>query len=406
MGLLKTKTQEIYYTGSKTYYLDGSASSIAVSDGENNFLHSLSMFEDCITADDIRVYFRDDTANTEVEVFDFTVSSASITGTAASSALLTPILSITEDGDAWGMYYDIDTANTTGSIKVELRDSMFGGYRYTSLADIVNSFMVAYVGDGKLINNVAKSDVLFHAKRGLQEFSYDVLKTIKIQEVELNTALTIPMPQDYVSYVKLAYIDSHGIKRPIYPTTLTINPTEAPVQDHDYNYVYDNDGNIVSGSSYTENKWDNFDPDNITGNLNSEDSYQVGRDAYLGENFGRRYGLAPEHQQTNGYFTIDERTGSFAFSSDLSGKIIVIEYVSDSLGTDAEMKVHKFAEEALYKHIAFNVLSTKRNISEYIVQRYKKERRAALRNAKLRLSKINLQYMAQVMRGKGKHIKN
>ena len=75
------------------------------------------------------------------------------------------------------------------------------------------------------------------------------------------------------------------------------------------------------------------------------------------------------------------------------------------MGTDSEMKVHKFAEEALYKHIAFNVLATKRNIPEYIVQRYKKERRAALRNAKLRLSKLNLEEITQVMRGKGKHIK-
>ena len=70
------------------------------------------------------------------------------------------------------------------------------------------------------------------------------------------------------------------------------------------------------------------------------------------------------------------------------------------------MKVHKFAEEALYKHIAFNVLANRINVPEYIVQRYKKERRAALRNAKLRLSKLNLEEMAQIMRGKGKHIKN
>ena len=404
MGLLKTKTQEIYYTGSQVFFLDASLSS-ATGDGENNFLHSLSMFEDCITADDIRVYFRDDTADTEVEVFDFTVSQTSITLTAATTALSTPILSITEDGDVWGMYYDIDAANTTGSIRVELRDSMFGGYRYTSLADIVNSFMVAYVGDGKLITNVAKSDILFHAKRGLQEFSYDVLKTIKSQEVELSTALTIPMPQDYVSYVKLSYTGSDGIKRPIYPTTLTINPTEAPVQSDDYSYVYDGDGNIISGSSYTENKWDNFNPDSVTGTSNTAENINA-IDSTLNYGSGQRFGLDPQHQQVNGYFTIDERTGSFAFSSDLSGKIITIEYVSDSLGTDAEMKVHKFAEEALYKHIAFNVLAAKRNIPEYIVQRYKKERRAALRNAKLRLSKLNLEYMAQVMRGKGKHIKN
>jgi len=408
MGLLKTKTQEIYYTGSQVFFLDASLSSAInydTEDGENNYLHSLSMFEDCITADDIRVYFRDDTANTEVEVFDFTVSQTPITLTAATTALLTPILSITDGGDAHTLYTSIDTANTTGSTRVELREYMFGGYRYTSLANIINSFMIAYVGDGKLITNVAKSDVLFHARRGIAEFSYDVFKTVKVQEVELSTSLSIPMPQDYVSYVKLAYTDSNGIKRIIHPTTLTINPTEAPVQDNDYNYVYDNDGNIVTGSSYTENQWDGFDTDSITGSLTTSINSNT-IDNTLNYTPGKRYGLEPQHQQINGYFTIDERTGSFAFSSDLSGKIITIEYVSDSLGTDAEMKVHKFAEEALYKHIAFNVLAAKRNIPEYIVQRYKKERRAALRNAKLRLSKLNLEYMAQVMRGKGKHIKN
>ena len=80
--------------------------------------------------------------------------------------------------------------------------------------------------------------------------------------------------------------------------------------------------------------------------------------------------------------------------------------MSDSLGTDAEMKIHKFAEEALYKHIAFNIVAAKRNVPEYVVQRFKKERRAAMRNAKLRLSKLNLEEMAQIMRGKSKRIKN
>ena len=281
-----------------------------------------------------------------------------------------------------------------------------GNYRYTSLASVISNFMVAYVGDGKLIDNVRKSDVLFHAKRGLQEFSYDVLKTVKSMEVELAPSLALAMPQDYVSYVKLSYIGSDGIKRIIYPTTLTINPTSNPAQDENYDYFYDDNGDIIEGPSYTEEKWKNFNPDNITGNLASEDDYYIGTDEYLQYVGGRRYGLEPEHQQVNGYFTVNERTGSFNFSSDLAGKIIVLEYVSDSLGTDAEMKIHKFAEEALYKHIAFNVLATKRNIPEYIVQRYKKERRAALRNAKLRLSKLNLEQMTQIMRGKSKHIKN
>ena len=394
MGLLDNQTQEIYYTGSQVFIVTA-----GLSVGTND-TYSLTQLEaqygSSLTASDIRVYVESGNSDyTNREIFDFTVSDSVLTLLTAGAA----------GGDGDQAFDELSELNTEGELRIELRHHSFGGYRHTSLADIVNSFMVGYVGDGKLITNVAKSDVLFHARRGIAEFSYDALKTVKVQEVELSTALTIPMPQDYVSYVKLSFIGSDGIKRIIRPTRLTINPTEAPVQDNDYNYVYDSDGNIVTGTSYTETQWQAYDTDNITGQVNTDDDYFVGRDDRLEDSFGGRYGLEPEHQQTNGYFTIDERTGSFAFSSDLSGKIITIEYISDSLGTDSEMKVHKFAEEALYKHIAFNVLATKRNIPEYIVQRYKKERRAALRNAKLRLSKLNLEEITQVMRGKGKHIK-
>ena len=81
-------------------------------------------------------------------------------------------------------------------------------------------------------------------------------------------------------------------------------------------------------------------------------------------------------------------------------------YVSDGLATDAEMKVHKMAEDALYKYIVFNILSTRANIPEYVVNRYRKERRAAMRNAKLRLSNINIKELTQTMKGKSKHIKH
>jgi CobQ-like glutamine amidotransferase family enzyme len=70
----------------------------------------------------------------------------------------------------------------------------------------------------------------------------------------------------------------------------------------------------------------------------------------------------------------------------LSGNIITLKYVSDGLGSDEDTKVHKFAEEAIYKHIALYMLSsTKANAQEYVVNRFKKERKAAMRNAKLRL---------------------
>ena len=85
---------------------------------------------------------------------------------------------------------------------------------------------------------------------------------------------------------------------------------------------------------------------------------------------------------------------------------MILDYISDSLGTDAEMQVHKFAEEAMYKCIAYAMLSTRSNVQEYIVHRFKKEKFASVRQAKLRLSNIKLEELTQILRGKSKQIKH
>jgi hypothetical protein len=123
-------------------------------------------------------------------------------------------------------------------------------------------------------------------------------------------------------------------------------------------------------------------------------------------NVGQRYGLEPSHSQTNGSYYIDNLTGLIHFSSNCLGKTIVLDYISDSLGTDDEMQVHKFAEEAIYKWIAHAILATRANVPEYQVARFKKERAAAIRTAKLRLSNIKIEELTQVLRGKSKWIKH
>ena len=85
---------------------------------------------------------------------------------------------------------------------------------------------------------------------------------------------------------------------------------------------------------------------------------------------------------------------------------MILDYISDSLGTPDEMQVHKFAEEAMYKWIAYCILSTRANTPEYIVNRFKKERFAETRKAKLRLSNIKLEEITQILRGKSKQIKH
>ena len=285
----------------------------------------------------------------------------------------------------------------------------YGSYSYTSLKDVINNFMVAYVGMDKLIPRVKRSDVIFHAKRGLQEFSYDTLKSVNSQELTIPPSLSLPIPQDYVNYVQLSWIDNSGVKHIIYPTTLTSNPTQPLLQDSSGQPTQDVFGeNLESMQSITDTRWNGNDNLNITGQITDEvfQNSSVYDWSWWKMAFGQRYGLEPEVSQKNGWFTINEREGKFSFSSGLANRLIILEYISDGLAYDLNSKIPKMAEEALYMHIAYSILAGKANVQEYIVQRFKKDRRAQLRNAKIRLSNIKLEEFTQVMRGKSKWIKH
>ena len=480
----------------------------------------------------------------------------------------------------------------------------FGGYQFTSLNDIIDHFMVVYVGEDKIIPKARRTDVAFHAQRAMQELSFDTFKSCKAQEITVPPSLQMVLPQDYVNYTKIRWVDSAGIKHLLYPTNKTSNPFKIQ-QDSDLNYDFSTDTDVlipnsdfssaldpinnwdkssaipssssdaigvvsgqleflhntqlmqgsyssrhhavwqevdVSGEEtmtisadglssasssgkgvgtvrigistlvdfnqtsatigYNPNKtnpnlpnipsrngttgiynlttlsgdpsyiefnsgngtltsgtiteidvsnettvyllitsdgghnasgsasgtnavdnveiilegtqnslqydsesttWSNYKSNTPSENINN--NYNINNDIYE-TNVGQRYGLDPQHAQVNGSFYIDCSVGKIHFSSNISGKTIVLDYISDSLGTDKEMQVHKFAEEAMYKWITHAVLSSKVNTPEYIVARFKKERFAAIRNAKLRLSNIKLEEITQILRGKSKQIKH
>ena len=424
----------------------------------------------------------------------------------------------------------------------------FGGYQFISLDDIITNFTIAYVGANKIISKVKRTDIAFHAQRAIQELSFDTFKSIKSQEITLPPSNTMTLPQDYVNYTKICWVDDNGIERPLYPTRHTSNPTPI-LQNSDGDYsltaigtlddtnntttiVLDAEyGNIqvgmfVSGPNIPNNTiveatsnsggittieisnavtytgtetlmftnidgslileeessfilenvtWasgedkitqaPNTDVSNITvGMLVSHDEFPVGTtvidvngavittsnvstaastattnevtfistpansttwNAYLSDtsnstddaiaynhdtdiydlNLGQRYGLEPSVAQGNGTYYIDNLKGLIHFSSNVSGRTIILKYISDGLGTDDEMIVHKFAEEAMYKSIAYAILSTSLS-GQQLAPRFKKEKFAAIRQAKLRLSNLKIDELSQIMRGKSKWIKH
>ena len=441
----------------------------------------------------------------------------------------------------------------------------FGGYQFISIEDVIDNFAATFVGEGKILQNVLRADISFHAHRALQELSFDTFKSCKSQEIEVPPHLTMPLPQDYVNYVKLVWSDDSGIEHIIYPALKTSNP--FPIQQNDSGDYYISvestftaggntltlDGEysniktgmrvysqhlpidtgtgefmptfiqkistasgvttlqigsgsiswggmtidatedvkfmeaddtltmqpetslIVTGltwnttdriitaasagditnvkpgrliysnqmqastpqhpigtkvvsvngttihvdtlaltpsnSSYDDitfisetkvsDTWSNYK--SATPSENNTDDYED--DTYWPV-IGGRYGINPQHAQINGSYYIDCHAGKIHFSSNLSGKTVSLKYISDSLGTDEEMQVHKFAEEAMYKWIAYGCLAARVGIPEYIIARFKKERFAETRKAKLRLSNIKLEEITQIFRGKSKQIKH
>ena len=443
----------------------------------------------------------------------------------------------------------------------------FGGYQFISLEHIITNFTIAYVGEGKIIPKIRRTDIAFHAQRAIQELSFDTFKSIKSQEITLPPSNTMVLPQDYVNYTKVCWVDGNGIERPLYPTKHTSNPTPI-LQNSDGDYSLTATGtftaasnavvldgeypNITSGmvvlvpnpdiypvglnrstvyrttvdngittielvnppdnvlpgfpvsiqlsgdytitfentneslilenessihlenlswadSEYTITQSPNTDVSNVKvgmkvsgwtnlfneetfvtsvngaiitvsspmqfvstaltnggelrfistpgdsttwGSYSSDTSNSTGdgngynHDTDIYDlNIGQRYGVDPAMAQGNGSYYIDNLRGLIHFSSNISGKTVILKYISDGLGTNEEMVVHKFAEEAMYKCIAYAIFSTTIT-GQQLVPRFKKEKFAAVRQAKLRLSNIKIEELTQLMRGKSKWIKH
>jgi hypothetical protein len=404
-GGLITETNEQYYAGAQGFR---ALTALQNQDFTTSFNTDLIFGSSDPTQanyalNNFKLYTSADGATYTEYILAYTVVNNIVTFTAAIALGTYVVVQMKAlDGGAYG------ARNATG----ETVEENYGGYAYITIGDIIDNFMVGYVGDGKLIQTCKKSDVVFHVKRGMQEFSYDTLKSVKSQELTVPSSLAVILPQDYVNYVRISSIDTLGVKRIIYPANnLTISPYEMPLQDNAGQPTQDNFGDNLEGTSITSERWRNANDRLLTGGFNNDnlntffDFMQDGYGYGLGA-FGRRYGLDPAVSQVNGWFNMNEREGKIAFSSNLANRLIVLEYISDGLAYDLDSRVPKMAEDAMYSHLLYSILSTRAGTPEGVVQRFKRDRSAKLRNAKIRLSNIKLDEITQVMRGKSKWIKS
>lgn len=403
-GGLIQETNAQYYAGAQTFLADGTITKFTTTFNTNLVFGNYDPTNMDYAKNNFKLYTSaNGLPGTYTEyIQSYTVSDNVITTTAtlpSNNILVVQLKNLT--GGNYG------NEDAFGNVVEE----NYGNYSYIKVSELITNFLVGYVGQGKIIQNVKRNDVIFHVKRALQEFSYDTLPSIKSQEATVPPNLSIPMPQDYVNYVKMSWVDRLGVKHIIYPTTLTSNPDSLLPQDWQGIPIQDNFSEDLDATSLTESRWAKANDRLITGNLNlNEINKGIYPGSWYGFGFegawGERYGLNPETSQRNGWFTMNHREGKISFSSNLRDALVIFEYISDGLAYDQDMKVPKMAEEAIYAYVNHAVLSTKVNTPEYIVNRYKREKSAKLRNAKIRLSNIKLDEIVQVMRNKSKWIKS
>ena len=165
-----------------------------------------------------------------------------------------------------------------------------GYYQFINLSDVISNFMVSYVGDDKIIKNTRRTEVAYHAQRTLQELSYDTIDNIKAIEVEVPPSLSIPIPHDFVNYVRITAVDDAGIERPLKPVDITTAPTPI-LQDDKYNYLYDDKGNLLLA---TESEAVKRFKNQKSGENKLQDASEL---TYLEEgygynvDYGKRYGI-------------------------------------------------------------------------------------------------------------------
>lgn len=298
----------------------------------------------------------------------------------------------------------------------------WGSYQYVSLSDVVNNFMLIYQGNHEIVNNINRYQVLFYAKRAIQELNYDAFKEIKALELDVCDDLRFVMPPDFVNWVRMSLF-KNGV---LYPLTenIQVNSAQAYLQANDCSILFDAEGNIIQPEHSlldTErlagmSKTMYLNEDSI---YNGSDGYYIDGTWYFDFSIGGRFGLNTETANVNPTFGIDKANGVINFSSGMAGEKCVLEYISDGMsrlpfdsGTppvenrlDTNVKVHKFFEDFIYADIKYSILNSRFGIQEYVVKRAKKDRRALLMNAKIRISNIHPARLLMNMRGGDKLIK-
>jgi hypothetical protein len=196
---------------------------------------------------------------------------------------------------------------------------------------------------------------------GLREFHMDSTGIPKIERMKVNDNMTVDLPQDYLSFIKLAVCDLDGNLH-----YLGHNPEMCPL-------AFDDCGNQ-----------ERSEPDNENGGFGFYYDYEQGH-YRNNESVGRYFGIGGGTNR-NGYYKLYEKEGYLALQG-FQGSEIYLEYLADlERNSSGEYEVHPYIVEPLKAWMQWK--SIQRNprrglgdaqlaYKDFLVEKNKAERRLA-----------------------------
>ena len=163
---------------------------------------------------------------------------------------------------------------------------------YTTIEEVVNDFQLM-IDDTSYDKEAQIYQLRLLALQGLRELTFDVEQKVKTSELFVNsTNLRCTLPADYVKLLRIGYKNSADEFVSLgYKSDLSLDATVT--------------------SQISEDPYDENNP-------------------YFHTDMGRKYGVGGGNN-TLGYYRLNRNLNSISFSSELSGKTIFLEYISDGI---------------------------------------------------------------------------
>lgn len=265
-----------------------------------------------------------------------------------------------------------------------------GNYQYIPLKELVNTLEFEFSDEDHILKNIRRSRILNSAKNGIRKFNKQTFNDVLAMEITVPENLVFALPHNFVGYVRCSIVVEDPVTNSYRLKPLDINRNmniaDGYLQDHNAEILFDEAGGILMADStnvyakpYKKYQFD----------ISSQPTKDTSKLSKYGE------------------FTIDERKGKIAFSSDLYDKEIVLEYVSDGLEFDTynegAISIHKDLVELIKSWVFYECIKGKKNVSATAIETARRSMKTAEHQAKLDRADLNLLEISRAMRTSSKN---